>query len=251
MAEANASVVGVRTWRVQRVAETGSTNADLLAAARAGEPAGAVLVADLQTAGRGRLGRQWQAPAGSSLLLSVLLRPAVSATKLHRLTQAMGVAAAAACEQVAGVRPDLKWPNDLLITDRKLAGILAEAAIGAGGRIDAVVIGMGMNVHWPTRADDVGVLAGRAMCLDEAAGRRVERDALLDAVLAGLAAIDDDTLDREYRARLATLGQAVRVELANDVITGTAVDVDPDGQLVVEVDGVPRRVGAGDVVHLR
>jgi len=249
--DANASVVGVATWRVERVAETGSTNADLLAAARAGEPAGAVLVADRQSAGRGRLGRQWQAPPGSSLLMSVLLRPAVSVTRLHRLTQAMGVAAAAGCGQVAGVRADLKWPNDLLVGDRKLAGILAEAVTGPSGAVDAVVVGMGLNVHWPTTEDAVGELAGRVVCLDEAAGRHIDRDQLLDAVLAGLAAIDDDTLDREYRARLATLGREVRVELPNEVFTGTAVDVDPDGQLVVQVDGVPRRVGAGDVVHLR
>ena len=109
------------------VAETGSTNADLLTAARAGAPSGTVLVADHQTAGRGRLGRQWHAPPGSSLLASILFHEP-GRTALHRYTQAVGVAAVEACRSTAGVTAALKWPNDLLVGERKLAGVLAESA---------------------------------------------------------------------------------------------------------------------------
>ena len=106
----------VAAWHVEQVAETGSTNDDLVAAARHGAPSGTVLVTDHQTAGRGRLGRRWEAPPGASLLVSVLVRPsAAAAQRLHGATQAVGLSAQAACADVAGFRPDLKWPNDLLV----------------------------------------------------------------------------------------------------------------------------------------
>src|SRR5690349_5822405 len=126
-------------FRVAHVAETGSTNADLVAAARAGEPAGAVLVADHQTAGRGRLVRAWQAPPGSALLCSILLRPRPG-TVVHGAVWSVALAAREACRRLAGVAPDLKWPNDLLWDGRKLAGVLAEAVTGAHdpGRVTAV-----------------------------------------------------------------------------------------------------------------
>ncbi len=114
---------------IRRVASTGSTNADVMELARQGEPEGIVVVADVQTAGRGRAGRTWTAPPGASLLCTVLLRPPASVAGL--VTFALSVAAAEACEAVAGVAPGLKWPNDLVVEDehgtRKLAGLLAEA----------------------------------------------------------------------------------------------------------------------------
>ena len=129
-------------WRVERVVETGSTNADALAAARAGAPEGLVIMADHQTAGRGRLGRSWEDEPGDSLIVSVLLRPPLAPTQLHRLTQAVALAAKDACSSVGGFRPDLKWPNDLVVGERKLAGILAESIV-EDGRVGAVVVGMG------------------------------------------------------------------------------------------------------------
>lgn len=233
-------------WRVQRVPETGSTNADLIAAARAGEPAGAVLVADHQTTGRGRMGRAWTAPPGASLLVSVLLRPDLAPAHLHRVTQAMGLAAVDACAEVGGVVADLKWPNDLLVGDRKLAGILAESVV-VDGRVEAVVVGMGLNVTWPPPEALPGELAERVVALNHITGGPVDRDALLDALLRHL-----DTVDvASYRNRLSTLGRMVRVELAGRTLVGTAVDVDDDGTLVVVTGAGTERVSAGDVIHLR
>jgi len=238
------------------VAETGSTNADLLALAAAGEPAGLVLVADHQTAGRGRLGRTWSAPPGASLLVSVLLElPAGS--PVHGATWAVGLAARDACGEVAGVTPELKWPNDLMVGDRKLAGILAEAVL-RHGEVAGVVVGMGLNVAWPPVDELPGELAGRVVALNHLTAAPVDLEAVLTAYLERLAryvSLWEDqagALVQAYRSGLATIGRAVRVELPEGSFTGTAVDLDQDGALVVEVLGGERRlVRAGDVVHLR
>jgi BirA family biotin operon repressor/biotin-[acetyl-CoA-carboxylase] ligase len=233
-------------WNVRRVAETGSTNDDLVIAARGGAPDRSVLVADHQTAGRGRLGRRWDAPPGSSLLVSVLLRPSEAAAgRLHGATQAVGLAARAACIDVGGFTPELKWPNDLLIGDRKLAGILSEAVDGA------VVSGMGLNVSWPPEPTDLATSASIV------AGRAISRDDLLHSFLGHL----DHWLQRwerepvalaaGYRAALATLGRAVRVELATRVVEGVAVGVTDGGQLIVQTGTERLEVSAADVVHLR
>src|SRR5213078_4741069 len=118
---------GYKIWDVRRHAELDSTNRLAADLARAGAPEGVVVVADHQTAGRGRLGRTWVAPPGSSVLMSVVLRPTVAPERRHVVTLALALAARDACVEVTGVMPDLKWPNDLLVTERKLAGILAEA----------------------------------------------------------------------------------------------------------------------------
>jgi BirA family biotin operon repressor/biotin-[acetyl-CoA-carboxylase] ligase len=234
------------------VAETGSTNDDLAAAARAGAPDRTVLVTDHQTAGRGRLGRRWDAPPGASLLVSVLVRPrsATATARLHGVTQAMGLAARQACTDVGGFTPVLKWPNDLLVGDRKLAGILAEA-VADGGRVVAIVAGMGLNVAWPESPTPEAVSASSA------AGRPVDRDELLDAVLEHLAGhLHDwedapDALRDRYRATLGTIGRRVRVETPAATVEGVAVDVGPGGELVVESDGTRHEISVGDVIHLR
>src|SRR5262249_4795527 len=223
------------SWSVTRVAETGSTNDDLAAAARAGAPDRSVLVTDYQRAGRGRLGRRWEAPPGVSLLVSVLVRPPSPAAtaRLHGVTQALALSARQACVDVGGFTPALKWPNDLLVGDRKLAGILAEA-VTDGPRVIAVVAGMGLNVAGPeTPTDD-------AISATSAAGRPLERDELLDALLDDLAGHlhdwehDPDALHAAYRSALATLGRTVRVETPSAVVEGVAVDVRPGGELVVD-----------------
>jgi BirA family biotin operon repressor/biotin-[acetyl-CoA-carboxylase] ligase len=234
-------------WHVEHVAETGSTNDDLVAAARDGAPSGTVLVTDHQTAGRGRLGRKWDAPPGASLLVSVLVRPSAGAARrLHGATQAVGLSAQAACVDVAGFRPDLKWPNDLLVGARKLAGVLSEAVPGA------VVMGMGLNVAWPPEPTELAISASSA------AGRAIGRDDMLASYLEHLAVRlaqweqQPDALHADYKAALSTLGLAVRVELAAATIEGVAVDVAPDGQLVVAASGGQQYlVSAADVVHLR
>jgi BirA family biotin operon repressor/biotin-[acetyl-CoA-carboxylase] ligase len=245
---------------VRRLASTGSTNTDLVGLARGGAPEGVVLVADHQTAGRGRLGRSWSAPPGSSLLTSVLCRPALPLRRAHLVTVAAGLAALDAVEVVAGSRPALKWPNDVVVEDggatRKLAGLLAEAVV-EGGSLVGVVVGMGMNVRALTdRPDD---LRARATSVEELAGRPVPVD---DVLAAWLTALEDrygvlvaDGGDRHttehHRLACATLGRRVAVQLAAETVEGDAVDVDDDGHLVVEVDGARRAFPVGDVVHLR
>ncbi len=231
----------VETWpkrfTVTFVAETGSTNADLLVAG-AELADGTVLVADRQTAGRGRLDRSWESPpdqagvgtepTGLNLLMSTLFR--VAPPMAHDLVRRVAIAAARACERVADVSPSLKWPNDLLLGDKKLAGILAQA----GG--DFVVVGIGLNVAWAP--------AGAA-CLPVGS-----RDQVLRALLEEFARLPSD-ISREYRERLGTLGRNVRVELVSGTFVGRAIDVTADGGLIVEVGTEQRIVTAGDVIHLR
>lgn len=243
-------------WRVVEVTETGSTNADLVALAHQGEPPGLVLVAGHQTAGRGRLGRSWSAPPGASLLVSALLGPP-RGSPVHGATWAVALAAGDACAAVAGVEAELKWPNDLVVGDRKLAGILAEAVV-ADGEVVAVVVGMGLNVTWPDPAELPGELAARVVALNHLTGAPVDRGAVLERYLQELRAYvhlwehAPAALRLAYRHRLATIGRQVRVELPDGVFAGRAVDLDPDGALEVEVEGGERRtVRAGDVVHLR
>ena len=264
---------GARFADVRWVDQTGSTNADAMELARQGEREGIVLVADHQTAGRGRAGRTWTAPPEAGLLLSILLRPPAPVVDLA--TMAVAVSAAAAVSSVAGISPRLKWPNDLVwpgdgsVPDRKLAGILAEAdwpaaaSVSAGWKAPAahdravVVVGIGMNVTWPDDLPDD--LADIAVALNHIVSTEVDREDLLIALLTelgprydALVAGDRDALLNEWRAASATLGRHVRVDLGRDDVEGTAVDVTDEGHLVVDtLDGSRRVFAVGDVVHLR
>lgn len=255
-------------WQdVRVVEETGSTNADLAALAGEGAPEGTVLAAESQRAGRGRLGRAWNAPPRSGLMFSVLLRPGdgVPPARLGWLPLLTGVAVAAAVRTVTGrsgegfegggksVAAGLKWPNDLLVGERKLAGILAEKTD------DAVVVGVGLNVS--LREHELPVPTATSLVLEGAAVS--DREILLRAALRELAlrytewrAADGDPdgsgLRAAYREHSATLGREVRMELpGGGSVTGTAVDVDTEGRLVVGTDGGEKAFTAGDVVHVR
>jgi BirA family biotin operon repressor/biotin-[acetyl-CoA-carboxylase] ligase len=236
-------------WEIRRFDSIDSTNRYLLDEARAGAAEGLVAVADHQSAGRGRRGRAWEAPPGASLLCSVLLRPQLAPERLQVVAMAAGVAMAEAIERIAGFRPELKWPNDLVVDDRKLAGLLAES----DG--DAVVVGVGVNVEWHEFPAE---LAATATACNLEAGRRIDPSALLarylDALEQRYAALDG--VAGEYRTRLATIGRRVRVERPDREIVGRAVDVGDAGELLVAVDdggaGAPTvAVHVGDVVHLR
>jgi len=242
------------------VASTGSTNADLAEAARAGAPEGTVLVTEFQSAGRGRLGRTWSAPPRSGLMFSVLLRPRVPVGRLGWLPLLVGVAAATAVRRIAELDVRLKWPNDLLAGERKLAGVLAERVEGderAGG--DAIVVGMGLNVS--LRAHELPVPTATSLALEEAAC--TDRDPLLRAVLREIerhyrdwtgAGGDADAagLRPAYLAASATIGREVRVELPGGrTVTGVATGVDAHGHLLVRDGGAERAVSAGEVVHVR
>ncbi|MCZ4609785.1 biotin--[acetyl-CoA-carboxylase] ligase [Streptomyces sp. Lzd4kr] len=249
-------------WRrVEVVERTGSTNTDLVDLATAGKAEeGTVLVAEEQTAGRGRLDRDWTAPPRSGLFFSVLLNPSeVPVTRWGWLPLLTGVAVATGLSRAAGVDTALKWPNDVLVTvggeERKTGGILAERAGEAG-----VVIGVGINVS--LRADELPVPQAASLALAGAAS--TDRDPLLRGMLRSLedwygrwrAAVGDPLvsgLQETYAAGCATLGRTVRAELPGDrTITGEAVAIDGDGRLVLATEeGVQEPVGAGDIVHLR
>jgi BirA family transcriptional regulator, biotin operon repressor / biotin---[acetyl-CoA-carboxylase] ligase len=228
-------LAGTRFCDIRWFERIDSTNRYLLQCASEGSSEGVVAIADEQTAGRGRLGRAWVAPAGSALLVSVLLRPALPVERTHLVALAAGLAALDAIDALTSVRAGLKWPNDVVVDDRKLAGILAEAD-GAG----AVVVGMGCNVQpaaLPAELCDIAtaVAVDRARLL-------VEWLRAYDARLAALDGVVADAI-----ARSATLGRRVRVELATETFEGTASALTGEGFLVVD----DRVVSAGDVVHLR
>ena len=230
---------------------TASTNSVALEWATAGAPEGALVVADHQTAGRGRRGRSWLSPPGSSLSFSLVLRPPVDAARLGLLSTALGVACAQAVVSLAGIPARIKWPNDVTVDDRKLGGILGEIVPTERGL--AAVVGLGLNVHGSTSALEF------RLTLEEVAARSVDRFALLVALLRHLdarrEALDDPAgravLLDDYRARSGTLGRQVRVELPATAFYGTAVDVTADGHLIVDVGGRRRVLTTGDVVHLR
>lgn len=259
---ARSALAGSRFADVRHVAETGSTNTDLLGLARDGSPEGVVIVADHQTAGRGRLGRTWAAPPGSSLLMSILLRPSLGAEQLFPATMAVGLSAVEACGDVAGVVPRLKWPNDLIVgagdgPALKLGGMLTESVV-EGDRVAALVVGIGINVNWPDELPPD--LVDIATALNHRSGRPVARDELLVALLRHLDAcrpdLDDErgrrTLRNRYLDTCGTLGALVRAELPDGSVEGRAVDVTPEGHLVVEeTSGRRHDVVAADVVHLR
>ena len=221
---------------MRHVSETGSTNADLLLAFEDGTARDrSVLATDHQIAGRGRLDRRWDAPAGRNLLVSIVFAPvpAVAADSTHRV----GLAVVAAVRRfVPDMHVALKWPNDVLLDERKLAGILAQRS----PVLDGVVVGLGLNVGWaPDGAASLGDAASPA--------------GVLQSVLEELDALPDD-ITALYRAELATIGRDVVVELPGDQapLRGRATDVDDQGRLVVhDVEGRIHVLDVGDVVHVR
>jgi BirA family transcriptional regulator, biotin operon repressor / biotin---[acetyl-CoA-carboxylase] ligase len=238
-------------WRrIDVVEETGSTNADLLARATAGEDIdGTVLLAESQTAGRGRHGRRWSTPPGSQIALSagvgVGTLPSDAWGWLPLLT---GVAVVDAVAEVTGVTAGLKWPNDVLVGAGKLAGILAEVAAPA----PVVVVGLGLNV---TEAPDPAATSLSML------GVTVDRTLLTDVVLGHLAARIGDwraaagadaRLAADYRSRSVTIGNRVRASLPGDrTVEGVAADVDDMGRLRIDTSGEVVTVSAGDITHLR
>ena len=255
------------------VTETTSTNDDLVAAARAGVAEGAVLVAESQSAGRGRLDRSWVSPPRAGLTFSALFRPAgVPVARWAWLPLLAGVALCTAVTEVAEVNVALKWPNDLVTDGRKLAGVLSVVAAGAA------VVGIGLNVSTRSeelpRPDATSLALEDADCLDRdtilrvvlrrlAADYQVWRAAALTRLVSSLtwlktarrsAAGDPGTsgLHAAYLASCDTVGRPVSVALpSGEMLAGTASGVDADGRLVVATDAGDRTVAAGDVLHVR
>ena len=270
--------------------EVDSTNTALLEAADDGAPHGSVVVAESQTAGKGRLGRSWVAPPRSGLFLSILLRPEVSAARWGWLPLLAGVAARSAVARAAELEVSLKWPNDLILAEPpdgesasasshaasssglssdaipdsgygvglKLGGILAEQ--GGTASQPCVVIGIGINVT--LRADELP--APHATSLLLAGAKVTDRDTLLRALLRSFGSWYADWADSDgdaercglaaaYQAACATLDRQVRAELpGGGRVSGQATGIDPEGRLLIRTaDGASTPIGAGDVVHLR
>ena len=238
-----------------------STNRYAADAARRGAPDGLVVVAEEQTAGRGRLARTWVAPRGEALLCSVVLRPGLGVEDLHLVPTAVALAAADAAAQTSGAPITMKWPNDLVAGDAKVGGVLAEVvapADRAGQAPAALVVGVGINL------EAGGVLAllgpeaaGRVTGLTELAGRPVARDEVLEAMLGSLRhrwganrSSDRSTME-EYRARCSTLGRRVRADTVRGSFSGLARLIDDAGRLVVDLGGGEVVLDAADIIHLR
>ena len=242
--------MGAMPWAIHEFEEIDSTNTWLVQQARSGAPAGTVARADFQSAGRGRLDRTWEAPRGVSLLTSVLVAPRVPLESLHLVTVSVAMAARSGLIRLCGLAPELKWPNDLLVRDRKLGGILAELVDDS----PRVVVGLGLNLQWPGPVDVGGT------CVRDEVGVTLAPRAMLDIFLAELELLlplldtpeGRDELTTLYNETLATLGRVVRVERMDGApLVGRAVRVLADGSLCVEVDGAEVTVRTGDVVHLR
>lgn len=240
---------------------TGSTNADGEALAREGAPEGTSVVADQQTAGRGRLDRTWVSPPGAGLWFSILVRPGdVPADRLGWLPLLAGLAATDALMDACSVRAELKWPNDLVAIaaacggsegPRKLGGILSAVVPDAGGLGDAVVIGIGINVNMGSA--DLPVKQATSVLLE---GGRLDRGQLLVSLLVALHErlqqwrSGDDAVARDYRARCATIGRRVDVAMPSGAtVTGIVSGIDDDGHLLVSDGEVTARITAGDVIH--
>jgi BirA family biotin operon repressor/biotin-[acetyl-CoA-carboxylase] ligase len=236
--------------QVRVVASTGSTNADVAARARAGDGEGLVVIAEHQTAGRGRLDRAWTAPPRSSLILSALLKPVTDAATWPLLPLLTGIAVVETLRAVGRVHPQLKWPNDVMIGDRKVGGILAERVDGA------VVIGVGINVS--LSEDELPVPTATSLALS---GGSTNREILAKELLRALGRRYVAWRDTQgsgasvlgiYRELCGTIGREVSVQLpGGDVVTGMVESVDDEGRLVVRTGDTVSALSAGDVVHVR
>jgi BirA family biotin operon repressor/biotin-[acetyl-CoA-carboxylase] ligase len=250
--DAAAAGAGTGDWRIEVTEQTPSTNAEVAERFRDGEDEGLVLVAEHQTAGRGRMGREWVTPARSSLTFSFLLVPEdVPAERWSWLPLLAGVAAADAVRRVTGVEIELKWPNDLLVSDgHKVGGILLERVERAGEA--AAVVGIGINCS--QRAEELPI--PQATSLQLATGSPVDRLTLLTAVVEEFGERYDEwragaDMRPAYLELCATPGQDVRVAGPVGEVVGRAMDVDETGRLVVRTDAGEEHLGAGDVVYVR
>ncbi len=226
----------------------GSTNDEAKRLAESGTDEGTLVVAEEQTAGRGRMGRRWLTPPGTALAVSLILRPPLAATQAARLTMLAGLAVCEAIEQTTGLRAGLKWPNDVLIAGCKLGGILVEGAV-RGETLDYAVLGIGLNVSCSPATTETDYPTTHLLA---ETGEQIDRLKLLRRVLANLEAryptLTDPTLLADWQARLLLMGEPIVVRTATGDLHGQAQSVDEDGALMVRLGtGELRRVMAGEV----
>jgi len=236
--------------------EIESTNSYARRLAEAGAPEGEVVIAERQSEGRGRLGRSWVSPPFSNLYCSLVLRPTLAPAHAPQITLMAAVALADTIASFVAERPAIKWPNDILIDGKKLAGILTESACDAK-RIEFVILGIGVNLNFP-RDRMPETIRDRATSLMEVAGKTLSRELFvrrliqdLDRCYGILGDLGFAAIAPRWEAYFALRGRRVRVEMVGEAINGTATGIDGDGALLLEAeDGVLHRVLAGDVIPL-
>ncbi|MBI3323368.1 MAG: biotin--[acetyl-CoA-carboxylase] ligase [Candidatus Omnitrophica bacterium] len=239
--------------RIHAYEETDSTMDVAHRLAAGGEPEGSVVVAEGQRCGRGRMGRRWASPKGKGIYCSILLRPPLQLSEVSRLTLMTAVAVARAIQQVTGIRAEIKWPNDVMVGSRKVAGILTELTAELN-RVNTCIVGIGINVNTPRR-----LLPAHAASLAEEGGAKVSRIELaralftqMDRLYEGFLARGVEPILEEWRGLAGFLGRRVRVEVQGRRVDGQAVDVDASGALLVRTDtGLIESCSAGDVRVVR
>ena len=230
-----------------------STNTHALELARQGAAHGTVLIADHQTGGRGRRGRSFHSPAGVGIYMSLILRPKCAAQELMHLTCATAVAICDAVEGAIGIRPGIKWTNDLVVGTRKIAGVLTELGFDGRGNVAYAVIGIGINCC-QKEADFPAEIRGIAGSLSTVTGRQIDRAAVAAAMISALYRMDGQLftgkqkiLDR-YRRDCVTLGREISLVRGEQIHHGTALDIDHEGALIVRYpDGQTETVNSGEV----
>ena len=241
-------------WHLQVYSEVGSTNTLLKQMAAEGAAAGTVLIADRQTAGRGRLGRSFLSPGGVGVYLSALIRPNCAPTALMHLTCAVAVAMCDAVENAFGFRPGIKWTNDLVVGSKKLGGILTELGLDPKtGMVDHAILGIGINCG-QTESDFDESIRSMATSVRMVTGQNASRERLIAEMLKALEAMDKALLSspaailERYRADCITLGQDVSILRGDEVRHGRALDIDAEGGLIVRYDsGETGTVTSGEV----
>ncbi len=224
-----------------------STNTYAKKLAAEGAPHGTAIVANTQTAGRGRLGRSFSSPAGMGIYLSVILRPQCAPAELMHLTCAVGVAVCNAVEKAYGFRPGIKWINDLVVGNRKLGGILTELSITPQGLVDYAVVGIGINCNQVDFPEEIAHIACSAATV---LSKSVDRQSLIDALLAEIHTMTapPEAVMPQYRADCVILGKAVRAIRGDTCRNGTALEILDDGALLVRFDdGTTEALNSGEV----
>jgi BirA family transcriptional regulator, biotin operon repressor / biotin---[acetyl-CoA-carboxylase] ligase len=226
----------------------GSTNDEAKRLAESGAGEGLMVVAEEQTAGRGRMARRWLTPPGTALAFSLILRPPLLARLAPRLTMWAGLAVCEAIEQTTGLRAGLKWPNDVLLSGRKLGGILVEGAL-RGEALDYAVLGIGLNVSWSPPPSEVDYAATHLLAeIGEPPDRLKLLRAMLTCLEARYPSLADPGLLADWQARLLLMGEPIVIHTPQGDLRGLAQSVDEAGALIVRLDtGEIRQVLAGDV----
>ena len=229
-----------------------STNTEAKRMAAEGAPHGTVLIADSQTGGRGRMGRSFHSPAGCGIYMSMIIRPECPAQNLLHLTCAAAVAASDGIEDATGLRPDIKWTNDLVVGRKKVGGILTELSLDASGNVAYAIIGIGINCN-QSAGDFPSDIADIAASLHLRTGQQIDRAAVISGILVALQNMWEDlenvqSILLRYRQNCITIGQEISLVRGDEIRHGQALDVDESGALVVRFDdGQVQPVQSGEV----